>query len=122
MRYIFLILTIISLSTFSCGNYLENNGYPKSVSFPADGGTEIISGEKSLFNFIIDDGNKEYTDSFSETDSTFIVEAHWLKITTKYNSHYITLEAASTDIKGPETLWIYANSGPEEAVIKVTRN
>lgn len=121
MKYLFILLTIASLSAVSCGNYLKNNGYPSSVSFPADGGTEIISGDTSLFNFVIDDGNKEHTDSFSETDSTFTVEAHWLKVTTKYNSHTITLEAAPSTVEGPKTLWIYANSGPEEAIIKVTR-
>ena len=93
LKYFYLIsvLTILSLLTASCEFEYDNNGYPKTVIIPAEGGTIRAKGKTPTYVFWI----KNATDAgYSEpTEPVISASLEWLTVTSIPEENTLIFEA-----------------------------
>lgn len=110
------LLTTFLLLLSSCEQQ-NNNGYPKSIKFRSNGGTEIISGEASFAYILILDGSDEHP-SVTE-DATITVSYDWLQVESLRGSKSLTITAQPNKTGHLRKLQIFGYFGNEYAVINV---
>lgn len=93
LKYFYLIsvLTILSLLTASCEFEYDNNGYPKTVIIPAEGGTIRAKGKTPTYVFWI----KNATDTGYSEPTLPVTSAslEWLTVTSIQEENTLIFEA-----------------------------
>lgn len=93
LKYFYLIsvLTILSLLTASCEFEYDNNGYPKTVIIPAEGGTIRAKGKTPTYVFWI----KNATDTGYSEPTLPVISAslEWLTVTSIPEENTLIFEA-----------------------------
>lgn len=113
----FLLLVGIFLCISGCGFEEAQMGYPESVTFFAEGGEQIFTGDRTFTHILIGDGIEEYG---SETLNDNIVVKHkWLTVYSPVGSNELVLSAQPSNETNKRELIVYGYSGREYATIKV---
>lgn len=89
--YLISVLTILSLLTASCEFEYDNNGYPKTVIIPAEGGTIRAKGKTPTYVFWI----KNATDTGYSEPTLPVTSAslEWLTVTSIPEENTLIFEA-----------------------------
>lgn len=123
MKFIFypIILIFICLLS-SCEFEHVQNGYPKHVRFPAEGGKIIVSGKEFIYGIHIEKGSDFVSDYESFENDTLTVSYNWLTVKNKHPSTSLDIIASPSDQKKRRKLRIIASFGSEYAEINVSQD
>lgn len=111
------ILCILILSLTSCFTY-NQNGYPKKVHFPAQGGSEIISGNVHA-NIDIFEDDEWKTAIYHDKDT---IEYDWIKIIRLHGeTPSFELTAAPNNTPKQRKLFLHLSYVTEYGGITVTQ-
>ena len=123
MKFIFYPIILILLYLLSsCEFEHKQNGYPKHVHFPAEGGKIIVSGYEFVYGtFIEKNGDCVAYGNLDENDS-INTSYEWLTVKNKFHSPSLEIIASPSDSKKQRKLKIIANFGTEYAEINVSQN
>lgn len=113
-------IALLCLCLFSSCDTLEheNNGYPETVHFSAEGGTQTVSGDCSFASMSLYLGN-DFRGGKVVNDS-IVASYGWLIVKTKSFSNELEITALPSNQKKRRKMEIEGYFGwPEYAVIKV---
>lgn len=102
------------------GCYVENEvdeGFPRTVDFPAEGGVKEISGFKGIVSLEILGGETSSTEEVE--DNIEIVKSCWLTVEYEIDSPKMTLTARSAEPEEPRHLKIKGYVHKDYVVINV---
>ena len=114
-----LIIIFVALCFTSC---LENHhGYPKNVSFPAEGGTIDITGDEFFVYMDITDYDGHDSDHSKPEDmeNYYYDSYQWLTAMSEKGSKKITLTAEPNTTGRTRKLYLHLNFCPEYADILI---
>ena len=115
----FFLLASIFLCISCCGFEEAQMGYPESVTFSAEGGEQVFTGDRTFTHMIIGDGINEYG---SQTlDSNIVVKHKWLTVYSPVGSNELVLSTQPSNETNERELTVYGYSGREYATIKVVQ-
>ncbi len=117
MKKIISLLITFLLLLSSCFHE-ANNGYPKCVELPSDGGTKKIFGADSFSYIIIRDGSDEYAPKIDNAP-TMTVSYDWLQVEYIRSNTYFTITAEPNRTGHKRKLKVEGYFGYEYAVIEV---
>lgn len=118
LRYAILISLLIAfLLLLSSCEQQDNNGYPKSIEFHSNGGTEMISGDASFAYILILDGSDEHPSNTE--DATITVSYDWLQVESLQGSKSLTITAQPNRTGHQRKLKVFGYFGNEYAVINI---
>lgn len=87
------VLIILSLLTVSCETEYDNKGYPKTVTFPAEGGTVRAKGKAPTGIFWIKNGTDTGYSIGEPTDPIISASLEWLTVTSIQEENTLVFEA-----------------------------
>ena len=122
--FIFLILFCLLPLLVSCDLLmhsdltLDYNGYPKKITFPREGDTIAVSGDRPFGNFYIFHGDQSVGDYFLEED-TVTQTFDWLTASSKVKDNTLTLTATPNTTGKKRHLYVEIQFGDEYARIRV---
>lgn len=114
-KLISLLITFLLLLS-SCEQQ-DNKGYPKSLVFNSNGGTEMISGDASFAYILILDGSDEHSSNIEDT--TITVSYDWLQVESLQGSKSLTITAKPNKTGRQRKLKVFGYFGNEYAVIDI---
>lgn len=110
-------LQITFLLFLAACEHQDNNGYPKSLVFNSNGGTEMISGDSSFAYILILDGVEEHPSKIE--NATIIVSHDWLQVESLQGSKSLTITAQPNKTGRQRKLKVFGYFGNEYAVIDI---
>lgn len=119
---VMVLLMVLSLLNVSCEFEQDNNGFPEKISFPKDGGMQILHGDAKILSLTIHDTYGSVLDFTgpSENDS-LIVKYRWLTVKTKWRGKELTVIAEPSTSNEKRELMIKGSFGKKYAEIQVSQ-
>ncbi len=104
------ILTILAVALSSCEFEIDNKGYPKAISFSAEGGTIIAKGDDFFGGLRITVDEQTFsTPICDELNPMVTYSVAWLTVTLEYQKNQLIFKADSATEGEPKIIKIEGN-------------
>lgn len=120
LNCILVALSVLMLA--SCEPWREQADFPRKIDFSAEGGEQVIAGDRQFTYIEIDNYDGEGNSGQESESGEITCQYEWLTVECVHGGNTLKITALPNESGSQRKLYIYAHSGPNYVSIKVKQD